>query len=79
MDPFNLDPVLIKIKEEFAKRDEMIKILHEQIQLLLKLHLNPQKDLIEIPSDLRRSADAVNDGRIVCLRRAETKQLIVSV
>ena len=75
---FDLNQILEKIKEEFANKDKIISELQGINQMLLNLHVNgPQGawTIHSIPSDLRRSADAVSDGNIVYLRQAEKASL----
>lgn len=75
---FDLNQILEVIKEEFAKKDQVIRELQGINQLLQNLHvIGPQGTWTEcpIPTDLRRSADAVSDGNIVYLRQAEKASL----
>lgn len=76
---FDLNQTLEVIREEFAKRDQIIRELQGINQLLLHLHVykGPQGtwSTHSVPTDLRRSADAVSDGNIIFLRQAEKRFL----
>lgn len=74
---FNLEQTLSQIREEFAKKEQIIQTLESQNKLILKMYLNNelQRSECQIPADLRRSSDAVSDGNIIALRRAETNQV----
>lgn len=75
---FDLNQTLAVIIEEFAKKDQIISELQGINQFLLNFHVNsPQGtwDIHPIPTDIRRSADAVSDGNIIYLRQAEKAAL----
>lgn len=75
MATFDLEQIFTQMREEFAKKEVMIQELASRNKLLLQLHTKIQRATCSIPVDLRRSSDAVTDGNIIVLRRAETNEL----